>query len=79
MRYMLTNSGQNIEVEGFEIEGYSSDGYDIWYYGKDKRVYHNLEFEYDLDEIKEIEKLVNEFLSKIPEGKRVRFLVSKDV
>lgn len=79
MRCMLTNSGQNIEVNAFEIEGYSSEGYDIWYYGKDKNLYHNLEFEHDLDETKEIEKLVNEFLSKIPEGKRVRFLISVDV
>lgn len=79
MRYMLLHSGENIEIEGFEIEGYSSDDCDIWYYGKDKGVYHNSEFEYGLDEVKELEKLVNEFLSKIPYGKRVRFLISKDI
>ena len=79
MRNMLANSGENIEIEGFEIEGYSSDGYDVWYYGKGGGVYHNLEFEYDLDEVKELEKLVNELLSKIPDDKRVRFVISQDI
>lgn len=78
MKDLKLNDGRMINIKAFEIEG-DNFGWDIWYFDEYEKLYHNLLFENDLNEVKELNKLVTEFMSKIPYSERVKFSIRKEV
>lgn len=78
MKNLKLNDGKTINIKAFEIEG-DNFAWDIWYFDEFEKLYHNLIFEDDLNEVKELNKLVNEFMNKIPYSERVKFSIRKEI
>ena len=78
MKNLKLNDGRIINIKAFDIDG-DNTGWDVWYFDEFEECYHNLLFEDDLNEVKELNKLVSEFMNKIPYSERVKFSIRKEV
>lgn len=59
MKKLKMCSGKITNIEKVELIGTINDGYDLWYLDSDSgEIYHNLLFENDLPEAKELMRIV---------------------